>query len=219
MVRALAPLGEGWHWSGLAVPTASRAVSETLLGALAGGLLLTGVVVVGWALGWYVVTGVGGVSATVLGFGLLSACAGAFIEEIAFRGGLFTEAQRRLPRIAAFFVVSLPFAGVHLMSAGFGPSFFLAAGVASVLFCLLRIVRGALWLAIGFHAAWNAVQYAVLGIGVSTLPHGGHAVVRFDRVGPPSWMGEGTSIEGGLLAGGALAVAALLVVLHMLRQQ
>lgn len=44
--------------------------------------------------------------------------------------------------------------------------------------------------------------------------HGGHALVQYTRTGSDLWLGQDTSIEGGLLAGGAIVLAA--VVAHLL---
>ena len=226
LARSLAPRGEEWAWSGLAAYErprwSTRPASGTpftsgtqfAFGTLLGGGLIALAAMVGWTSGLYAFAGTErappGALFALVSFALLATVAAAGIEELVFRGGLFTEALRRLPPWGAIVAVSIPFALVHFDKDGFGAGYLVSVVVLSILFCTLRLRSGSLWMPIGFHGGWNAMQYNLLGIGASELPANGHALVQFERTGSVLWLGDGTAIEGGLLVGG-IAVAATMV--------
>ena len=79
-------------------------------------------------------------------------------------------------------------------------------------------IPGRLAFAISFHTLWNVVQYAVLGVATTTTAYGGHALVQFERTGSDVLLGTGRSIEGGLVAGGVLALAALVAFVLLARR-
>lgn len=213
LVRALRPRGESAVYYGLApTPGWSR---QLAVGVGLGAALLGFVAAVDLALGQLRPAGFEmdragvGLLAALVAYGLTAALAGALLEEVVFRGSWLTEASRRLPLWGAVIVVSIPFALLHLVNEGFTAGFAFAALVGSAFFVATRVLTGSLAFAIGFHTAWNFVQYAVLGIATTTTAWGGHALVQFERTGSPLLLGTGRSIEGGLVAGGVLAVAAV----------
>lgn len=212
LARLLRPRGEGPAYYGLAPrPGWAR---QLAVGSTLGGVLLAAVAALDVGLGQLRFAGFEAdraglaVLTALVAYGLAAALAGAFLEEIVFRGSWFTEVGRRVPLWAAVLVLSVPFALLHLLNEGFSAGFVLAAVVGSAFFVATRLLTGSLAFAIGFHAAWNFVQYAVLGVATTTTAWGGHALVQFDRTGTPLLLGTGRSIEGGLVAGGVLAVAA-----------
>ncbi|OYY65668.1 CPBP family intramembrane glutamic endopeptidase [Sphingomonas sp. 28-62-11] len=145
----------------------------------------------------------------LLGFGLTAALAGALLEELVFRGSLFSHAGS-LPAWAAMLLISVPFAALHVMSSGFGMGFVSAAVIGSIFFALIRLATGNLAFAIGWHAAWNFMQYSVLGLATIGSANGGHALVQFTRRSNADiWLGQGQSIEGGIVAGSAILLSAL----------
>jgi membrane protease YdiL (CAAX protease family) len=129
-------------------------------------LAIVGFFGVVWVLGWVRVDGgevaergVAGVLA-LLAAGLVMFAASALVQELAFRGYFFQNLAERLPTRTAAVVAGLIFAALHLAPVDeFSP--LLAVVVVAdltLMACFLTLTRlstGMLWMAIGFHTAWN----------------------------------------------------------------
>ena len=101
---------------------------------------------------------------------LLSAAFGV-CEEISMRGYLFQNLGEGRPIWQATLITGLIFGAFHLLSVGFGVrgvTFFIFALILNVFLVLTRLVTRSLWMAIGFHTAfdWAAIN---LGLGSVVL--------------------------------------------------
>ena len=207
-------------WRGMALSARrSRAGGRfglTGLGFLLGALVLSGVVLIQYLLGWLEPLSIdlSTVWVSVL-VGLIAALATGLAEELAFRGYLFQNLGERVPIWAAVLLSGLIFGGLHFLNGGFSALFVLTALIGSLAFIVMRLATGSLWLGIGFHAAWDWVQFDVLGVAAVNQPGGGEAVVRFQQNGPPLWVGVAPSIEGGLLFMVVLLVIATVLLLRL----
>jgi uncharacterized protein len=177
-----------------------------------------------WMLGWLRFTGsdittLGLTRALLLmGAGLVYYAATAFAEDLAFRGYLFRNSAAALPLWASIVTVGVVFGVLHVVTNPLGtPWFVLIVPISTVLLqgfqIQTRLITGALWLSIGWHAAWDWAVSMVVNLDVPGAP-GGNAPLHVQLSGPLALAGEPGFVEGGLLAGlvTALILAAALLV-------
>ncbi len=123
-----------------------------------------------------------------------------FSEELAMRGYFFQNVGERLPIWAATVLTGALFGALHFTYADFGILFVLSALVLTAFLVASRLLTGSLWLAIGWHAGWDWLQTAVLGVReIEVLPSGG-ALVAVERHGPALFIGRGAALEAGLVS-------------------
>jgi hypothetical protein len=96
-------------------------------------------------------------------------------EEISFRGYIFQNLGEGSPIWMATLVTGLIFCAFHLLEVGFdarGFSFLLFIMLLNVFLVLIRLLTRSLWLAIGFHTAFDWMAILVgLGSVVSADRH------------------------------------------------
>jgi len=133
---------------------------------LAVGLIGAPVLVL-YALGYYHLlsyAGVDGIWAAILI--LISA---GVLEELVFRGLLFSILERQFDTITALLVQSVIFAAVHMSNAGFGGLIDMFAGVLiGAFWTLLYVLWRNIWSVGLHHAAWNST-IVVTGLPLSGL--------------------------------------------------
>jgi membrane protease YdiL (CAAX protease family) len=154
-------------------------------------------------------------SATALSAALLLVFVNVIDQELLVRSYVFQELWSKYSGAAAVTVSTLLFVALHAAPILHGSAGALAGAnvaLASIMLGLDYLRSGALWLPIGLHFGWNAVQGAVLGIPVT-----GHDLgVRWHLLhvsGSPLWTGGSMGVEGGLagLAGPALGILLVLL--------
>jgi len=190
------------------------ALRELLLGCVLGTALITLSTGLIMALGGYDLVGIEPAPQllTPLAIGIVA----AFTEEVLFRGVLLRVLDAWLGSWAALAVSSLLFGLVHLTNPG--ATLITALGLvieAGVLLGAAYLLTRRLWLAIGIHFAWNAVQAGVFSSEVSGT---GEQVglLRLEAPGP-DWLTGGTmGVEGSVVtvAVGLSAGAVMLVLAH-----
>jgi hypothetical protein len=93
------------------------------------------------------------------------------VEEIVFRGFVFTGLRKKMKFTAATIITSLLFAGPHLLASSEGLLW--VAGVdtlvLSFVLCYLRERTGALWAPMAVHGLKNALAFVLLLSGVAAL--------------------------------------------------
>ena len=156
-VTELSPAGAGREWA---------------IGALLGAGLYTGCVMLLMLLGMYRVEGLNPL-AFMIPAAAMAVKSGVF-EELLFRAVLFQSVEQMAGSWIAIIVSSLVFGLLHLINPGatLAGAIYIAIE-AGLLLAAAYLVTRRLWLAIGFHMAWNYVQSAVFSGIVSggvTLP-------------------------------------------------
>lgn len=121
-----------------------------------------------------------------------------FAEELLFRGYLMSLLARYFNLTVALIVSSLAFALVHGANEGFTSLGFVTITVAGLLFGLLFLKTGQLWLATGMHAAWNFTQGVVFGFPTSGIRT--YALTETTTSGPDWLSGGDFGFEGSILA-------------------
>jgi hypothetical protein len=135
-------------------------------------------------------------------------------QELLVRSYLFQEMWTKYSASAAVVFSTIVFVALHAQAIGQGVNGVIAAvniALASIMLGLAYLRTEALWLPIGIHFGWNAVQGPFLGINVTGQALGGdwHA---FLFEGPDLWTGGSMGVEGGLagLAGPAFGILIVL---------
>lgn len=93
-----------------------------------------------------------------------------FVEELFFRGALFTPLLRTGPALVAVWTTSLAFALAHAEPRNWGPLFLIALVLGE-----LRRLGGSIWSGVALHAAFNAATLLFVFITrpVDVKPQGG----------------------------------------------
>lgn len=187
-----------------------RALGHLLCGILLGGAGVAVVILAQWGLGaieldYYlwdrpeILPFSRPVWAYVAG-GFFTALAIGFAEELFFRGYGLQMARRRHNLVAGVAVGSVAFSAMHFLGAILNPLAALNIILVAVLFSLMVLVHGNLWVAIGFHTAWDWVQFNLLHVtGEGTGGHRGLLMFSHAPTGSALISGGSYWPEGSLL--------------------
>lgn len=205
-----------------------------LAGGLAiGGVLMTLIFLVEWALGWVSVTGLLQIRIPSLPFALaLLGPLGffvlvAFTEELMFRGYLLRNIAEgfggeppgpQIGLLLAWALSSALFGLLHIFNPNSSWASTLILVLAGLLLGLPMILTGRLGLSIGLHLTWNFFQGNVFGFPVSGNDFTGVTILAVRQAGPELWTGGRFGPEAGLLGLGALMLGFALVLLWVRRR-
>jgi membrane protease YdiL (CAAX protease family) len=190
------------RWS--AIGLSGRWARGGLAGFAVGSVSLLAVFAVAAAAGWARVDGMeasergltGALGLVTAGFGMYAAS--AVIQEVAFRGYALQTLADKWPLRRAAVVSSLLFAALHLPgvpSVWFGLVLLVEVALMAGFFVLTRLSTGALWMAIGFHTAWNWWMDSVLSLDTDAGPDFGDSLVHVRLAAPGLGLGHGGAIE------------------------
>jgi membrane protease YdiL (CAAX protease family) len=189
---------------GLASGAALMAILVGLLWALQGLALSPARLGLGPAIGW--------AAQWAIAFILIGAT-----EEIAMRGYLLRTLARGLGFRWAAAITSLVFMALHLPNPGESPMGLFQVCLIGLVFSFSVWRTGALWWAIGFHAAWDFTQSFVFGVADSGMVSPGALLIA--RSTGPAWLSGGaTGPEGSLLMFVILALAVGIIALTQTRR-
>jgi membrane protease YdiL (CAAX protease family) len=95
----------------------------------------------------------------------------SLVEEVIFRGFLYTGLRKRLTFVWATIITSLLFAAPHLLASSEGPLWIAGVDtlVLSGVLCYLREKTGSLWAPIGVHAVKNSIAFVFLLMPATVL--------------------------------------------------
>lgn len=137
----------------------------------------------------------------------------ALNEELAMRGPLLTLLGRAIGFWPAALLTSLIFMSLHIPNPGETPLGLANVFIVGIVLAWSRRRTGALWLAIGFHAAWDFAQSYLFGVPDSgTLIDG--AITRATISGPDWLSGGVTGPEGGVLT--TISMVGIFVIVNIL---
>jgi membrane protease YdiL (CAAX protease family)/8-oxo-dGTP pyrophosphatase MutT (NUDIX family) len=131
----------------------------------------------------------------------------AMAEEVAFRAYLQRALTTWKGPLVGVSVTSLLFAMFHILNPEPSLLAIVNIALAGAVFALAVEWSGTLWLAAGYHFAWNLAQGPLLGMPVSGMPWDG--LWALGTGGPPLLTGGSFGPEGGLLATGVLFLSLL----------
>ncbi len=139
-------------------------------------------------------------------------------EEVMFRGFMIPQISTQYKRGVAVFLSSLLFALFHSLNAGFSPLAAINLFIIALLFALIYIKTGNIWMTCAVHTVWNLAQGNLFGLEVSgtdsgaSLLHtsyisGAKAIATGGQFGP----------EGGLAVTFVVLVALAAVTVSLVR--
>jgi hypothetical protein len=137
----------------------------------------------------------------------------ASVEELVFRGWLFSAVMRRWNMTAAFILSSAAFTFVHL-----SPRATVSALVMTFIFAIFACAwvrrSNSIWGVMGWHVGWNWFAGAGFDVPITGLDTGLPAlVVKLVPVGPAWLNGAGEGPEGSVFTLAMLTVAGLIMLL------
>ncbi len=134
----------------------------------------------------------------------------ALFEELLLRGYLQSTLARSVGFWPAAVLLSSLFALAHARNSGETPLGLLAVGGFGLFFCYTLRATGDLWMAIGFHAAWDWAQSYFYGVPDSGVHVAGH-LFNASAAGPVWLSGGPVGPEGSVLVFAALGASATLL--------
>lgn len=164
------------------------ALPHLAAGALAGGL--AGLIVPLGLLAWGASLQPGNASAAAVAAALLVMAAGALGEEVLFRGYILANLEEEWGTPAAVLGSALLFAGARLLNPHAGLLAFAGSLALGIALAVMVAAFRSLWLATGYHAAWNVLAGPVFGLPVSGLAAGGLWSFQ-DVLRTPAWLSGG----------------------------
>ncbi len=131
-------------------------------------------------------------------------------EEVVFRGYPFQRLMDATGPLTATVLMSLVFAAVHGNNPDFSWAALFTTMLAGLLMALAYLRTRALWVAWGFHFAWNASMAVLFGLPVSGMTTFSPVVSTYTH--GPLWLtGGGYGPEGS-----AVAIVVLLIMMYVL---
>jgi membrane protease YdiL (CAAX protease family) len=130
-------------------------------------------------------------------------------EEGLLRGYVLIQLGRAVGFWPAAIITSVIFAGLHLVHGNETVAGLLQVGLFGLVMAISVLRTGSIWLAVGFHAAWDFTETFVFGVADSGMSGAGSLIVtRFDGA---AWLtGGSVGPEGSLLVFPLLVLVAAL---------
>lgn len=145
------------------------------------------------------------------GFNLSVSGLGAFIfnlfmwfpqgasEELMFRGYMIPAFNKRYKTAVGVVVSSILFSAFHSLNPGFTPLASINLALIAVLFALIYLLTGDIWMTSAMHTAWNLTQGNIYGLQVSgNLASNTVVKIVYDSNANPVITGGTFGPEGGL---------------------
>ena len=137
-------------------------------------------------------------------------------EEVMFRGFMIPAFSKRYKTAFGIIVSSLLFSAFHSLNAGFTPLASVNLVLIAVLFALIYLLTGDIWMTSAMHTAWNLSQGNIYGLQVSGNESSNSVVTAlYDRNATALITGGNFGPEGGL-ATTAVTVLCLIIVTVLL---
>ena len=159
------------------------------------------------------------------GFNLSASGMGAFIfnlfmwfpqgasEELMFRGYMIPAFNKRYKVAVGVAVSSILFSAFHSLNPGFTPLASINLVLIAVLFALIYLLTGDIWMTSAMHTAWNLTQGNIYGLQVSgNLASNTVFKIIYDANADPSITGGAFGPEGGLATTIVTSVCMVIVI-------
>jgi membrane protease YdiL (CAAX protease family) len=176
---------------------------DLLVGAVVGALILMAPIGVLLAMGAaHYAPDVGAFSAQALAFGLIACIFNVMTQQVLVRSYIFQELWTKFGAWTATIVTTILFVAMHAAALVQGVAGLIAGAnilLASLMMSLAYVRTRALWLPIGLHFGWNALQGPVLGMAVTGNDLGYGSWRLFAFAGDPLLTGGAMGVEGGLV--------------------
>jgi len=185
-------------------------VREAGIGCLLGLLMMSGIFLIEYALGYaerfWLGYSTGSVVWTIvssLAFFVVAAVA----EELLFRGYTFQVLIQGITFLPATITMAVLFGAAHMANPNASVLGLVNTALAAVLFSLAYQKTRSLWLPFGLHFSWNFAQTTVFGFPTSGIAFSGFRLFRSVQRGPEWITGGAYGPEAGILTTIALVAA------------
>ena len=161
---------------------------------------------------------------TFSGFSLSLSGLGAFLfnlimwfpqgasEELMFRGFMMSSFNRRFKPVVGIIVSSLMFSAFHSLNSGYTPLASVNLVLIALLFALIYVLTGDIWMTSAMHTAWNLTQGNIYGLQVSGNDAANSVVTAiYDGKASSLITGGAFGPEGGLATTAVTAVCLVIV--------
>lgn len=180
-----------------------RAVRDTAAGIGVGAMMMAGIFVVGFTLGYATPVwqgfSPGQLALAMLRFAVTFALAAA-LEELLFRGYAFQTLMQAITFAPAMLLVSFLFALAHAQNPNSTLFGLFNVALAGIWLSFAYFKTRGLWLPTGLHFGWNFAQTALFGFPTSGAAFAGQKPVVTLQSGPEWVTGGAFGPEGGVLA-------------------
>lgn len=137
-------------------------------------------------------------------------------EEVMFRGYMIRSFNRRFKPVVGIIFSSLVFSAFHSLNNGYTPLASVNLVLIAVLFALIYLLKGDIWMTSAMHTAWNLSQGNIYGLQVSGNDAANSVVTAiYDKNASSLITGGAFGPEGGL-ATTAVATVCLIIVMILL---
>ena len=201
---------------GLPVENRGRIAKEYLSGLLAGFLMMSGVCLILKLSGQIEMNGFG-LGKRVLPLFLINLVMwfpqGAS-EELLFRGYMIPRIEGRYKKALAVFFSSVMFSVLHSMNMGYTPLASVNLFLIAILFALIYIKTGSIWMTSAIHTMWNLCQGNIYGLQVSgTEAHAAMINTVYKSGAKDIITGGAFGPEGGLAVTAVTTVCIIFVII------
>jgi membrane protease YdiL (CAAX protease family) len=198
------------------LPLARGSARDFALGCFLGLLMMAGIFLVEFALGYVSLAsrglGVADIIWTLATSGFLFAMA-ALAEELLFRGYPFQSLMQGLTFLPAALGTSVLFAAAHLRNPEISISGVVNIALAGMWLSIAYLKTRTLWLPFGLHFSWNLCQTTVFSLPTSGIRMEDRMLFSATQQGPDWVTGGSFGPEGGVLA----TIAIILCTGHILK--
>lgn len=204
--KPLAAIGLGLH---------SYAKREFGMGCLLGLLMMSGVFLIQYALGYLTLSSLGLPAAEVaarLAVSALWFLAAAAGEELLFRGYFFQTLMQAITFLPAAVAMALLFGVSHLANPHVTAFAAVNVALAGLWLSFAYLKTRSLWLPIGLHVSWNFSQTTLFAFPTSGADFSARKLFETTVAGPEWITGGAFGPEGGVLATLALIVCTWYIV-------
>lgn len=137
-------------------------------------------------------------------------------EELMFRGYMIPAFRKRYKVVVGIIVSAVLFSAFHSLNAGFTPLASFNLALIALLFALVYLYTGDIWMTSAMHTAWNLSQGNIYGLQVSGNQSSNSIVMAlYDKNATALITGGDFGPEGGL-ATTAVTVAGLIIMTVLL---
>ena len=207
---------EAFERCGLPLKGPGKIAKEYLLGLIAGFIMMSAVCLILTVSGQIKISGFGiGSSAVKLFFiNLIMWFPQGASEELLFRGYMIPRIESRYKRAVAVFFSSLLFSVFHSLNMGYTPLASVNLFLIAVLFALIYIKTGSIWMTSAIHTMWNLSQGNIYGLQVSgNEAHAAIINTAYAADAKDIITGGAFGPEGGLAVTAVTAVCMMIVIL------
>lgn len=141
-------------------------------------------------------------------------------EEIMFRGFMIPAFNKRYKVAIGVAVSSILFSAFHSLNAGFTPLASFNLALIALLFALIYLYTGDIWMTSAMHTAWNLSQGNIYGLQVSgNLASNSIVSAVYDTNANPLITGGAFGPEGGLATTTVTTIALVIVIVLLVRKR